>query len=38
MPGRDLTFTSAGELVKLYRARRTSPHEVVQTLLAASMP
>ena len=34
MPGRDLTFTSAGELVKLYRARRTSPHEVVQTLLA----
>lgn len=34
MPGGDLTFTSAGELVKLYRARRTSPHEVVQTLLA----
>jgi amidase len=34
MPGRDLTFTPAGELVKLYRARRTSPHEVVQTLLA----
>ena len=34
MPGRDLTFTSAGDLVKLYRARRTSPHEVVQTLLA----
>jgi len=34
MPGRDLTFTSAGELVKLYRARRTSPHEVMQALLA----
>jgi amidase len=34
MPGRDLTFTSAAELVKLYRARRTSPHEVVQTLLS----
>jgi len=34
MPGRDLTFTPAGELVKLYRARRTSPLEVVQTLLA----
>ncbi len=34
MAGRDLTFTAAGELVKLYRARRTSPHEVMQTLLA----
>jgi len=34
MPGRDLTFTPAGELVKLYRARRTSPHEVMQALLA----
>jgi amidase len=34
MPGRDLTFTPAGELVKLYRARRTSPLEVVHALLA----
>ncbi len=34
MPGRDLTFTPAGELVKLYRARRTSPLEVMQELLA----
>ncbi len=34
MPGHDPTFTSAGELVKLYRARRTSPLEVMQALLA----
>ena len=34
MPGRDLTFTPAAELVKLYRARRTSPLEVMQELLA----
>jgi amidase len=34
MPARDLTFTAAGELVRLYRARRTSPLEVMQTLLA----
>jgi amidase len=34
MSGRDLTFTPAGELVKLYRARRTSPHEVMQALFA----
>ncbi len=34
MPGRDLTFTPAVELVKLYRARRTSPLEVMQELLA----
>jgi amidase len=34
MPGRDLTFTPAGELVKLYRARRVSPLEVMQALLA----
>jgi amidase len=34
MPARDLTFTSAVDLVKLYRTRRTSPLEVVQTLLA----
>ena len=34
MPGRDLTFTPAGELVKLYRARRTSPLELMQELLA----
>jgi len=34
MPGRDLTFTSAGELGKLYRTRRASPLEVMQALLA----
>ena len=34
MPGRDLTFTPAMELVRLYRARRVSPLEVVQALLA----
>jgi len=34
MPGRDPTFTPAGELIKLYRARRTSPLEVMQALLA----
>jgi amidase len=34
MPARDLTFTSAGDLVKLYRAHRASPLEVVQALLA----
>ena len=34
MAGRDLTFTSAGELGKLYRARRASPLEVMQALLA----
>jgi amidase len=34
MPGRDLTFTPASELLRLYRARRVSPLEVVQTLLA----
>jgi len=34
MPGRDLTFLAAGELVKLYRTRRLSPLEVVQALLA----
>ena len=33
MPGRDLTFTSAGELGKLYRTRRASPLEVMQALL-----
>src|SRR5882672_5016447 len=31
---RDLTFTPAVELLKLYRARRTSPLEVMETLLA----
>ncbi|HSB62141.1 MAG TPA: amidase family protein, partial [Vicinamibacteria bacterium] len=30
----DLTFASAVELGRLYRARRTSPLEVVQALLA----
>jgi amidase len=34
MPTRDLTFTDAGELLKLYRARRASPLEVMQALLA----
>jgi amidase len=34
MPGRDLTFLAAGELVKLYRTRRLSPLEVMQALLA----
>jgi amidase len=33
MPARDLTFTSAGELGKLYRTRRASPLEVMQALL-----
>jgi len=31
---RDLTFTPAVELAKLYRARKASPLEVMQTLLA----
>jgi amidase len=31
---RDLCFTPAAELVRLYRARRTSPLEVVQAVLA----
>jgi amidase len=34
MADRDLTFTPAADLVRLYRARRISPLEVVQTLLA----
>ena len=34
MPSRDLAFAGAGELLKLYRSRRASPLEVVQTLLA----
>jgi amidase len=34
MPGRDLTFLPAGELLKLYRTRRASPLEVMQALLA----
>ena len=34
MPSRDLTFTPAVELVRLYRARRVSPLEVMQALLA----
>ena len=34
MPTRDLTFTAAGELLKLYRTRRASPLEVMQALLA----
>ncbi len=34
MPSRDLTFTPAAELVRLYRARRVSPLEVMQALLA----
>jgi amidase len=34
MAERDLTFTPATELVRLYRARRISPLEVVQALLA----
>jgi amidase len=32
-PGRDLTFTSAVELGRLYRVRKISPLEVVQALL-----
>jgi amidase len=32
-PGRDLTFTSAVELSRLYRARKVSPLEVVQALI-----
>jgi Asp-tRNA(Asn)/Glu-tRNA(Gln) amidotransferase A subunit family amidase len=31
---RDLTFTSATELLRLYRARKVSPLEVVQAVLA----
>ena len=31
---RDLTFTPAVELVKLYRTRKTSPLEVMESLLA----
>ena len=31
--GRDLTFTSAVELARLYRARKVSPLEVVQALI-----
>ncbi|MBI2217348.1 MAG: amidase [Candidatus Rokubacteria bacterium] len=33
-PPRDLTFTPAVDLLKLYRARRTSPLEVMQAVLA----
>ena len=33
-PTRDLCFTPATELVRLFRARRTSPLEVMQALLA----
>jgi amidase len=33
-PTRDLCFTSATELVRLFRARRVSPLEVLETLLA----
>jgi hypothetical protein len=36
MADRDLTFTPATELVRLYRARRTSPLGVVQALLSSS--
>ncbi len=34
MPERDLCFTPATELVKLYRVRKVSPLEVVQAVLA----
>jgi amidase len=34
MAARDLTFTPAVELVKLYRARKASPLEVMQAVLA----
>jgi amidase len=34
MPERDLCFTPATELVKLYRTRKVSPLEVVQAVLA----
>ncbi len=34
MPERDLCFTPATELVKLYRARKVSPLEVTQAVLA----
>ena len=34
MASGDVTFASAGELARLYRARRVSPLEVVQALLA----
>jgi amidase len=34
MAGRELGFTSAVELLRLYRARRVSPLEVMQALLA----
>jgi Asp-tRNA(Asn)/Glu-tRNA(Gln) amidotransferase A subunit family amidase len=34
MPERDLCFTPATELVKLYRARKVSPLEVMQAVLA----
>ena len=34
MPDRDLTFTPAAELLRLYRARKASPLEVMQAVLA----
>ncbi|MGH7267723.1 MAG: amidase, partial [Candidatus Rokuibacteriota bacterium] len=34
MPDRDLCFTPATELVRLYRARKASPLEVMQAVLA----
>ena len=34
MPDRDLCFTPATELQRLYRARKTSPLEVMQAVLA----
>ena len=34
MPDRDLCFTPAGELVRLYRTRKVSPLEVMQAVLA----
>ena len=34
MPDRDLCFTPATELVRLYRARKVSPLEVMQAVLA----
>ena len=34
MPDRDLCFTSASELLRLYRARKVSPLEVMEAVLA----
>ena len=34
MPDRDLCFTPATELARLYRARKVSPLEVMQAVLA----